>query len=55
MRDKLELLSPYGVLERGYSLTTDASGVVVSDAARLKPGARLVTRFAAGSAESVVC
>ena len=55
MRDKLELLSPYGVLERGYSLTTDASGVVVSDAARLKPGDRLVTRFAAGSAESVVC
>lgn len=53
VRDKLALLSPYGVLERGYSLTTDAAGAVVRDAAAVKTGDRLVTRFAAGSVESV--
>jgi len=47
---KLALLSPYGVLSRGYSLTTDASGAVVTDAASLSTGDELVTRFASGSA-----
>ena len=55
LADRLRLLSPYGVLERGYSLTTAADGKVVRDAAALKPGDRIVTRFAAGTAESVVC
>jgi len=53
-RSKLALLSPYGVLDRGYSLTTDASGAVIRDAATLKPGDAIVTRFASGSAASVV-
>ena len=46
--------SPYGVLERGYSLTTAADGSVVKDAATLKSGDRIVTRFASGEAASVV-
>ena len=55
LADKLRLLSPYGVLERGYSLTTAADGSVVRDATALKPGDRIATRFASGIAESVVC
>ena len=51
---KLEAYSPYGVLSRGYSLTTSEGGSVVSDASSLKPGDRLFTRFASGTAESVV-
>ena len=51
---KLVAYSPYGVLERGYSLTTAADGSVVRDAATLKEGDVLVTRFAAGVATSVV-
>ncbi|MBQ6136529.1 MAG: exodeoxyribonuclease VII large subunit, partial [Kiritimatiellae bacterium] len=50
---KLKLLSPYGVLERGYSLTTDAAGAVVRSACDVKPGDILVTRLASGSVESV--
>jgi exodeoxyribonuclease VII large subunit len=48
--DKLGLLSPFGVLERGYALVTDASGAVVKDASRLAAGDILNARFAAGSA-----
>jgi exodeoxyribonuclease VII large subunit len=52
---RLEALSPTNVLKRGYSLTTiKKTGVVVRDARLLRPGDRLVTRFADGSAESVV-
>ena len=53
-RTKLDLLSPYSVLDRGYSLTTAADGSVVKDAAALKSGDALVTRFAKGTAKSVV-
>lgn len=51
---KLVAYSPYGVLDRGYSLTTAADGTVVRDAATLKSGDRIVTRFAQGSTESTV-
>ena len=52
---KLESLSPLAVLGRGYSVTLDAaSGRAIQDAAKLKAGQRLVTRFAQGSATSVV-
>lgn len=51
----LRLLSPLSVLERGYSLTTNAAtGKVVRDGAGLKSGQRLKTRFAQGEAESLV-
>lgn len=54
VRRSLELLSPYAVLERGYSLTTDASGEIVRDAAALAPGAELTTRLKSGSVRSTV-
>lgn len=50
----LLLLSPYSVLERGYSLTTKADGSVVKDAESLVKGDRIFSRFASGSATSVV-
>lgn len=51
----LRLLSPLSVLERGYSLTTDAAtGQVIRDGTELKSGQRLRTRFAQGDAESLV-
>ncbi len=53
LQAKLELLSPYSVLKRGYSLTTDASGAVVKSAADVKPGDILKTRLAHGEVESV--
>ncbi len=53
LRAKLELLSPYSVLKRGYSLTTDASGAVVKSAASVKSGDVLRTRLSEGEVESV--
>ena len=51
---QLKAYSPYGVLERGYSLTTAADGSVVKDAKGVKSGDRLMTRFAKGVVESEV-
>ena len=45
---KLTLLSPYSVLDRGYSLTTDENGIVVRDAAQVPAGARIHTRLQKG-------
>ena len=50
----LRHLSPYGVLERGYSITLNAEGRVVRGVEELAPGARLMTRLADGTATSVV-
>jgi len=47
-------LNPTAVLERGYSLTRNAQGEVVSDAARLVEGERLTTTLAKGWVESEV-
>ena len=52
---KLGAYSPYGVLGRGYSLTTTADGAVVRDAAALHAGGSLRTRFAKGETNVVVC
>ena len=52
--DKLALLSPYGVLDRGYSLATNAVGEIVRDASALKTGDSLHVRFAKGSVEATV-
>lgn len=51
---QLKAYSPYGVLERGYSLTTSADGSVVRDAKDVKTGDRLTTRLAKGVVESEV-
>jgi exodeoxyribonuclease VII large subunit len=52
---RLRLLSPQSVLDRGYSITTDAeTGLVVREAAGLKAGQRLATRLAKGVVHGVV-
>jgi exonuclease VII large subunit len=51
---QLRALSPLAVLDRGYSLTQTADGVVVRDAAAVKTGDRLKTRFAKGTIISEV-
>jgi exodeoxyribonuclease VII large subunit len=50
----LASLDPTAVLERGYSITTTASGAVLRDAAGVGPGERLNTRLARGEIESEV-
>lgn len=52
-RELLQLLDPKHQLLRGWSLTRDESGKVVRSAASLRPGDRLTTTFAEGSAVSV--
>ena len=47
-------LNPTSVLERGYSLTRNAQGEVVRDAARVVEGERLTTTLAKGWVESEV-
>ncbi|RMG00305.1 MAG: exodeoxyribonuclease VII large subunit [Planctomycetota bacterium] len=51
---KLESLSPLGVLERGYSITTTQDGRSVRDASELTPGDRIHTRVARGRLTSRV-
>ena len=51
--EKLRLLSPDNVLRRGYSITLK-EGRAVNDAADLRPGDRLVTRFHSGEVTSEV-
>ncbi|MGE0711074.1 MAG: exodeoxyribonuclease VII large subunit [Planctomycetota bacterium] len=46
---RLQDLSPLQVLARGYSLTRDAEGGVVRDAAALQPGDEVETRLARGA------
>jgi len=51
------LLAAYDIdrqLERGYTLTLDAAGRLLRSAGSLTPGQVLVTRFADGTAQSVV-
>ncbi len=46
---RVQLLGPEQVLARGYSITLDAaSGTVLRDAAKVKPGQKLKTRLAKG-------
>lgn len=51
---QLRALSPLAVLDRGYSLTLTADGAVVRDAASVKKGDLLTTRFAKGTVISEV-
>jgi exodeoxyribonuclease VII large subunit len=47
-------LDPTAVLARGYSITSDAAGAVLRDAAQVKEGERLRTRLSRGELESEV-
>ncbi|MCB9759527.1 MAG: exodeoxyribonuclease VII large subunit [Alphaproteobacteria bacterium] len=51
---RLDALSPLRVLERGYSITTDAEGRAVVDASALSPGDPVDLRFARGRATATV-
>ena len=52
VEDRLRLLDPRRVLERGFSLTRDASGRLLRDSSGLAPGDRITTTLAAGTLES---
>ncbi len=54
LRTGLAGLDPTAVLARGYSVTRDAQGRVVRDAARVAEGERLVTTLAKGWVEAEV-
>jgi len=47
-------LDPRAVLSRGYSLTRDASGAIIRDAASLGPGASIHVEFHVGSVDATV-
>lgn len=51
---RLDLLSPFGVLKRGYSITTASDGSVVRNAADLVSGDEIKTRVMNGEIVSVV-
>ncbi len=51
---KLEALSPLAVLGRGYSLTSDEDGELITDSKQLRNGQKIVTRFAHGKAASTI-
>ena len=53
-KTKLNMLSPYGVLDRGYALVTDEKGSVVREAAALAKGARLDVRLSRGRVVTTV-
>ena len=54
LRSGLASLDPAAVLARGYSITRAADGAVLSDAAAVREGDRLVTTLARGMIESEV-
>ena len=55
MDKHLNALSPQGVLNRGYTITTlKRTGQILRDAKTARPGDRLLTRFADGETESTV-
>ena len=51
---RLELLSPEKTLLRGYSITVNAEGQVLRDAAQVKAGDKIRTRLAKGEVRSTV-
>jgi exodeoxyribonuclease VII large subunit len=53
-RSSLQSLDPTAVLARGYSITYDANGAVVRDAASVGDGEAISTTLARGTLDSVV-
>jgi len=54
VRGKLLMLDPTRVLARGYTITCDAQGRIITQAARISPAALLQTRFQDGTIVSRV-
>ncbi len=53
-RESLLAMNPKHVLQRGYAMTTDASGHIISSAKKLQQGDKLHLHFHDGSAESTI-
>ena len=51
---QLEALSPLAILDRGYALVFDSSGMLLKDAARVKAGDEISARLAKGSLTATV-
>jgi len=51
---QLEALSPLAILDRGYALVFDASGMLLKDAAQVKAGDPISARLAKGSVTATV-
>ncbi len=54
LASSLTHLNPNAVLERGYSIVTDASGAIVRDSRSLEPNGRITVCFYRGRAEAIV-
>ena len=54
MRKLLKSLGPDGVLARGFSMTTDATGKAITDVTKVRVGDMLISRLANGNVASVV-
>ena len=54
LTSQMEALSPVAILERGYALVFDASGTLLKDADRVKPGGEITARLARGEIEAIV-
>jgi exodeoxyribonuclease VII large subunit len=48
----LEALNPHAALARGYTITTDASGKILRNAAEARAASLLKTKFPDGTVES---
>jgi exodeoxyribonuclease VII large subunit len=54
LEGQLEALSPLAILDRGYALVFDSSGILLKDAARVKAGDEISARLAKGSLTATV-
>ncbi|MGF1695107.1 exodeoxyribonuclease VII large subunit [Vibrio lamellibrachiae] len=54
MAEKLDTVSPLATLSRGYSITQDSKGSVITRAEQVKTGDKLLTRLAEGEISSTV-
>jgi exodeoxyribonuclease VII large subunit len=54
LEGQLEALSPLAILDRGYALVFDPSGMLLKDAARVKPGDEISARLSKGSVTATV-
>ncbi|WP_443083724.1 exodeoxyribonuclease VII large subunit [Vibrio sp. VB16] len=52
--EKLDAVSPLATLKRGYSISKDASGTVISHASKLEKGDQMITQFVDGEITSTV-
>jgi exonuclease VII large subunit len=54
LAQNLAHLNPAQVLERGYAIVARSDGVIVQDAAQLRPGGAVRMTFARGDAQATV-